>query len=212
MTRPDALRQFIDATRNAFFAAHPRGEESAAGLRIFSALGTPGPIARERRASILPACEHLSPAIENARATGGPTKDLAECLEALEPWLSWRRRPGSGQHGEAFHRGHANAWIVAPNGIERRADVMVGVTLTAPQVNYPTHSHPPEEIYVVLSQGEWWRDGADWHAPGIGGTVYNPPGVSHAMRSGSTPLLTVWCLCAESRAPNNGARPIPAGG
>ncbi len=197
MARPDSLQRFIDATRGAFFAARPHDDACAAGERIFAALRAPGPIETRRPASTLPVCQFLSAAIANARAAGGTAGEVAASLEALLPLLAWHRRAGSDSHGAAFHDGHANAWAIAPNGIERRSDVIVGVTLTAPRIRYPDHSHPPEEIYVVLSDGEWRRDGLDWHAPGMGGAVHNPPGVRHAMRSGPSPLLAVWCLLAQ---------------
>ncbi len=198
MKRQYAFQRFIEATRNTFFASCPEDEASAAGNRIFTALETPGRIGRDEPARTLPVCEYLAPAIANARAAGGAASDLADSIETLLPRLAWRRRAGSSALGAAFHDGHANTWIVAPNGLERRDDVIVGATLTAPWVSYPAHSHPPEEIYVVLSDGDWRRDGVDWHTPGIGGTVYNPPGVVHAMRSGPAPLLAVWCLLVES--------------
>ena len=90
--------------------------------------------------------------------------------------------------------GHANALIVGPDGLEPREDARVGVSLMAPAVQYPDHRHPPEEVYVALSPGEWRQGDGPWHAPGPGGLVYNPPGIVHAMRSGKTPLLAIWCL------------------
>ena len=44
----------------------------------------------------------------------------------------------------------------------------------------------------MLSEGEWRQGSAPRHTPGIGGIVYNPPDVIHAMRSGGTPLLALW--------------------
>jgi len=63
--------------------------------------------------------------------------------------------PGSEAHGEQFLDGHANATIAGPEGLEIRRDVHIGVSLKAPNVRYPDHHHPPEEIYVVLSDGQW---------------------------------------------------------
>ena len=112
----------------------------------------------------------------------------------LEPELRWRRRPGSEAHGTAFHDGHANAEIVGPMGLEQRGDVWFGVSLVAPGVRYVEHRHPPEEIYIVMSEGEWYREGRGWHTPGLGGVVYNPPNVVHAMRAGPVALLALWLL------------------
>ena len=90
--------------------------------------------------------------------------------------------------------GHANATIVDPEGLEIRRDAWISVSLMAPHMRYPDHRHPPEEIYVVLSDGQWRQASDPWHEPGIGGLVYNPPNVVHAMRSTERPLLALWFL------------------
>ena len=72
--------------------------------------------------------------------------------------------------------------------------MVLGASLLAPGVVYPDHDHPPEEIYLVMSAGDWFNPGAGWYTPGAGGAVHHPPGIVHAMRSGTTPLLAVWCL------------------
>jgi hypothetical protein len=64
----------------------------------------------------------------------------------------------------------------------------------APNTDYPVHRHPPEEIYLALSEGEWWKEKTGWFAPGVGGTVHNAPSALHAMRSGARPLFALWAL------------------
>ena len=36
--------------------------------------------------------------------------------------------------------------------------------------------------------------GANWGRRKPGQTVYNPPGIRHAMRANATPFLALWCL------------------
>jgi len=121
----------------------------------------------------------------------------ATALERLSRQLSWYRRPGTEDVGEPFFGGHANATIIGQGGLEARDDVWIGVSLMAPDIVYPVHRHAPEEVYLVLSPGSWWQEGRGWHEPGIGGAVHHAPNVRHAMRSGSSPLLATWCLCAS---------------
>ena len=104
-----------------------------------------------------------------------------------------------------FHDNHANAEIVSPAGLERRDDVRIGVSLVAPDIDYPRHRHPPEELYVVLSPGEWMKSDGPMQAKQSGDIVHNPPGVWHAMRSGDVPLLAIWCLwtAPDSQAQND---------
>jgi len=100
-----------------------------------------------------------------------------------------------------FTGGHANVDIVGPaaEALEQRDDVRIGMSLMAPGITYPDHRHPPEEVYLVLSAGDWRQGARAWHSPGLGGIVYNPPDIVHAMRSTTTePLLAVWCLPLET--------------
>jgi len=120
-----------------------------------------------------------------------PATPLHAALKAVIPDLTWYRRAGG---DDRFQESHANTMLVGPGGLEHREDVWVGATLMAPNTDYPIHHHPPEEIYLVLSEGDWWREGSGWFTPGTGGTLYNTPNVRHAMRSGPRPLFALWAL------------------
>ena len=194
MKRSDALSRFLDATRDVLSARlEERAPPAVVAARVFDALATsvgviaPGPL------SPPPAYRHLPRALEGAHGVA-EISELAETFAALAPELRWRRRAGSEAHGNVFHDGHANADIISPTGLEQRSDVWIGASLVAPNVQYIEHRHPPEEIYVVLSEGEWYREDRGWHVPGVGGVVHNPPDIVHAMRAGPSPLLALWLL------------------
>ena len=196
MNRPEALVQFLDTARAALSArVEERTPPAVIAERAFEALavsvGTiaPGPLVPP------PAYRHLSAALEHA-GEDPELSPLAQAFEALDPELRWRRRPGSEAGGAVFHDGHANAEIIGPMGLEQRSDVWFGASLVAPRVRYVDHRHPPDEVYIVMSDGEWYREGRGWHAPGVGGIVYNPPNIVHAMRAGPRALLALWLLWA----------------
>lgn len=196
MNRSEALVQFLDTARDALSArVEERTPPAVIAERAFEALaasvGTiaPGPLVPP------PAYRHLSAALEHA-SEDPELSALAQAFEALEPELRWRRRPGSEAGGAVFHDGHANAEIIGPMGLEQRSDVWFGASLVAPRVRYVDHRHPPDEVYIVMSDGEWYREGRGWHAPGVGGIVYNPPNIVHAMRAGPRALLALWLLWA----------------
>lgn len=208
--RPAALARVLAAARDALAArVEAKTEAGGAARRIFDALaGRVGRIA-PRESPRPPACRYLPTALERARAAP-ETALLAEAFAALEPALRWGRRPDSEAHGQTFHDGHANACLVGPTGLEARSDVLVGASLVAPRVRYVDHRHPPEEVYVVMSEGEWYREDRGWRTPGAGGIVYNPPNALHAMRAGPAPLLALWLLPAgEETSPRSpaGSRP-----
>lgn len=187
------VEAFLDAVR-AGFAARAAGAETARCVReAFARLdGAAGDL---RVGGLrLPACAALPTAAAAAKAAAPDLAAVASAFEALEPSLFWSRRQG-GPHASAnIMEGHANAMVVGPGGLEDRSDVWVGVSLLAPHVRYPDHRHDPEEVYLLLSPGEFRQGDGDWFEPGFGGTLHNEPGILHAMRSGDAPLLAVWCL------------------
>ncbi|RRD01560.1 dimethylsulfonioproprionate lyase family protein [Amphritea balenae] len=117
---------------------------------------------------------------------------LIHSIEAICDVLPWYKR--SAPDSPAFMKGHVNAEIIGPKGLEVREDIIVGITLMRPGITYPDHHHPPAEIYIVLSEGLWRQKDLAWTSPGPGGYVYNPPDIIHAMKSLNTPLFALWCL------------------
>ena len=148
-----------------------------------------------RPKSKLPALNHLPVAIRNSKSGPEKIQALTESFEKIADSLSWHQRDGSGHSN--FKRGHANAFIIGPNGLETYGDTIVGVSLLAPKVQYPDHKHLPEELYLAMSGGDWRQNKGPWQTPGPGGLIYNPGNVVHSMRAKSQPLLAIWCLWTE---------------
>lgn len=190
-----ALRALARRAREAWSSAPVRpAAGGAVAARIFGALEAPAQAGAAPPPCRLPACVHLPAALAAAREGPPAAAALADAFAVFTPALAWFRRPGAEPGPDRFFDGHANAQLVGPRGFARRDDVVAGVSLLAPGVRYPDHWHPPEEIYLVLSPGEWRQRDGPWHAPGPGGVVHNPPGVAHAMRAGDSPLLALWFL------------------
>jgi len=192
------LQRFLDAAQAAI--RHGAGNDPRIGEpseRMLTALRAPPVQVGQPQAGRLPVCHHISDALEHARHYPGPVGDLADAFATIEPSLCWKTRPGAETHGDSFLNGHANATIAGSDALEIRHDIIVGVSLMAPETQYPDHRHPPEEIYIVLSGGQWRQADGAWHEPGIGGLVYNPPNIVHAMRATNHPLLALWFLRTE---------------
>jgi quercetin dioxygenase-like cupin family protein len=181
------------STRASKSARRPLGP-----AKVNAALAEPAPPSSSPRPLTLPACEHLSRAISIAQTGPEDLGRLAGSIATLAPTLAWRLKPSD---DAVFNNGHANVDLVgpAPEALERRDDVRIGMSLMAPGITYPDHHHPPEEVYLVLSAGDWRQEARAWHSPGRGGIVYNPHNIVHAMRSSATePLLAIWCLPLET--------------
>lgn len=136
----------------------------------------------------LSVCDHLDEAI--SRYPGA----LSAGFAAIAPMLVWKRRPSAQAEDQPFYNGHANAAIFGPGGLEEHPGLWIGATIMAPNITYPRHDHPPAEVYLPLTPGEWWNAEMDWTDPGPDGFIYNPPGIKHAMRSGPVPFLALWVL------------------
>jgi hypothetical protein len=199
MQREPALQSFADAALAAFGEVVPGPEAAASLRRIAGALATPAH-RRERPGSRLPVCAHLDAAL--AIETGRPSlRRLIEAFRAIEPDLEWVRRASHDETASAnFVEGHANAMIFGPAGLENRMDVWFGASLLAPHVRYTDHAHAPEETYLVLSGGQFRQGDGDWFTPGVGGSFYNTPFITHAMRSGPAPLFAFWALWPDPAA------------
>ncbi len=188
-----ALQEFLAALEAAISLAEPSEPAAQVVRRVFgatrSADGLP-PAAGEA----LPVCALLDQALATAMASGSPAATVAARLARLAPNLNWYQRGGSETATPAFRNGHANAYIIEPGRVASAKDVTIGVSLMAPDLQYPDHRHPPAEVYYSLSPGSWRQGEGPWVTPGIGGLVHNPSNVVHSMRSSDTPLLAIWCL------------------
>ena len=158
---------------------------------VIKRLDTPGDV--KNQASQANPLADLLPQIKQANATLPlMCQNIVNNVIELADELSWYQRPVA--NNQRFMASHVNAQIIGPEGLEVRQDLIVGVTLMRPKIDYPDHHHEPEELYLVLSDGRWRQANGDWHTPGLGGLVYNSSNLMHGMKSVDTPLFAIWCL------------------
>lgn len=194
-TRHPLLQEFLASVAQVFGAKKLGLEAKGTIDRIHAALQAQRPGAASDNGTRLPVCRYLDDALATARAASPSLAQVADAFAALEPNLRWGLRAGGGPFAsDNWPDGHANATIIGPGGLEHREDLVIGVSLMAPHVRYPDHSHSPEEVYLVLSPGRFRHGGSDWSEPGIGGTFHNTPNIVHAMASDEAPLLALWYL------------------
>lgn len=193
MARSPALQSFVDAAARAVWASARSGSAAErAAARVFDRCAAKLGTARGGDGVRLPVCDWLEPAL--AAAAGTDRAEVGAALGAIASDLRWTRRSSADPSEPIFWNGHANALIMGQGGLEERDDLWIGVTLMAPDITYVDHDHPPEEVYLSLSPGEWWNADMDWTDPDTTGLIYNPPGIRHAMRSGAKPFLALWFL------------------
>ncbi|UVJ46396.1 dimethylsulfoniopropionate lyase [Pseudomonas sp. LS1212] len=137
---------------------------------------------------------YLSHALNSAPRTNEYLGAVLDALGIILPRASWMKREAKLGQDDSFVERHRHAMITGAGGIFECPTLTLGLALMAPFNCYPFHNHPPAEFYLVLSPGEWYREGSDWWSPGAGGLVFNPPSCIHAMKSTDVPLLALWGL------------------
>ena len=140
-----------------------------------------------------PACVHLAAGYRNLENAGPHLRKLAVSFQAIEPLLPWTSR-AERYDSDTLAENYAGATIVGSDGVIASDRVEIGVSILSPNMVYPDHRHPPEEVYIALSAGDWRQNDEPWVEPGIGGLIHNPANIIHAMRSGDQPLFAIWCL------------------
>ena len=198
--RNPALQELLDAMIDGIAQhAAPDSDAGKALARVRAAAGTPGEQGVSEPTEPRPpghAC--LAEALTAAKSNGGYAARAAAALEKLEPQITWYRREGLTPEQAEFPDRHALASLIGPadrsGSLEVRGDLRVGVSLVAPGIMYPDHHHPPEELYLALTAGEWRQDRGPWFSPGPNGIVYNTPNILHGMRATDEPQLAVWAL------------------
>lgn len=197
--RSEPLHRFLAAALEAISArVAPDTPEAAVMRRVRPAIDGPANVTSRPQPARLPASDHLAPALHAAMHGPDDIRRLAAAIDGLAPDLCWRASSRADAAVDpAFAAGHANATILGPpedHALEPRDDVWIGLTVMAPNVTYPDHAHPPEEVYLALSRGRWRQGKGAWREPGLGGIQYNPRAIVHAMQSTSAPFLAIWCL------------------
>lgn len=137
---------------------------------------------------------HLAQALNLAPRINEHFGCVLDSLGIILPHANWMKREAKPGQENTFVEMHRHAIITGAGGMFECETLTLGMALMAPFTSYPFHHHPPAEFYLVLSQGEWFREDIGWWSPGAGGLVFNPPSSLHAMRSTDTPLLALWGL------------------
>ena len=83
--------------------------------------------------------------------------------------------------------------LIGPTGLIKHQSFRVGLFALIPDIDYADHAHPADEVYIVLAgSGSWSLDGGPYQVKRAGDIIEIPSMMTHAMRTGTTPALTVY--------------------
>jgi len=146
---------------------------TASELPIVSMLGDLGPTAPETSSLV---AEVLRSAAAQAWRQPYDAEDFGADFTARSGWFAIADRDGP---------------LVMTEGL-------VEIMLLDANLEYPVHSHAPEELYLVLAGEVWWEAEGDPASPAwrrAGDVIHHPPHRCHALTAGEMPtlLLALWC-------------------
>ena len=174
----DRLRTFVERCGEDA-AARASDERVAAGAEAFLAA--------------LSGSETRQPDLRSVRVTAEladlPPTEAGFDIAAVAGECSWTPSPRGTDQGTEI--------ALCPLNVHfDLGDVVAGFLVAGAGRVYPEHTHPPQELYLVLSgTGEWRYGGNDHYEPVVAGTtLYNPPGVTHGVRAGAEPVVAFYAL------------------
>ncbi|MBT5416195.1 MAG: cupin domain-containing protein [Rhodospirillaceae bacterium] len=148
-----------------------------------------------------PVLRHLPAALDRAAAGphGGLIAALLEALGVAAPHLAWGQLPSyRDTMPREFLDGYAHVNLLGRGGHYPDDRARCGLLLFGPDIDYPAHSHPARELYLVLDgTAEWWRDGEDPVKRPPGSLLLHSEGRSHAMRMAADGLLALWAWTGD---------------
>ena len=150
----------------------------------------------------LPVCRDLSKLIELASPS---TRALVETLVGGEDDLEWRQTYAASDFGPEFLENYGWTELIGLRGPIPSETIACGFLLLGASVEYPSHAHEAEELYVPLAGDALWMRGDEGFVRrAIGEPIWHASWMPHAMRTLQQPVLALYLwrggdLAAKSR-------------
>ncbi len=138
----------------------------------------------------LPCLVHLDRA---AAIAGAGSQPLVRFLRDHAADFHWGQTYTSADFGENFIDNYGWLEVFGTRGHFASDTIAGGFLILGPHIEYPDHHHVAEELYIPLTGATEWRmDDQPWRRRAAGEIIHHASNVSHAMRTGSEPLLAFY--------------------
>lgn len=125
--------------------------------------------------------------------TPAAMRPLALLVANIRNALHWGQTYSQADFGQHFIDNYGWLEVFGTRGHFSNDQMAGGLLILGPGIVYPDHHHLAEEIYIPLTGGTEWRKGdGDFVARQAGEVIHHPSNVSHAMKTGATPLLALY--------------------
>lgn len=106
--------------------------------------------------------------------------------------LFWTQSYDESVFGKEFLDCYAHTELIGTKGPIVSNKIQSGFLLLGPKIEYPSHSHEPEEFYLPFSKALWKKGGSEWVERPAGSLIYHDSWVSHSMKTTSEALLAFY--------------------
>ncbi|SFO91122.1 Dimethlysulfonioproprionate lyase [Mesorhizobium sp. NFR06] len=128
-----------------------------------------------------------------AELASADTKPLAQFVADHRAALRWGQTYTAADFGQGFVDNYGWLEVFGTRGHFVNEEVAAGLLILGPDIVYPDHHHIAEEIYIALTGGTEWRMGeGSFHTRDAGEIIHHASNVSHAMRTGTEPLMALY--------------------
>ena len=138
--------------------------------------------------------EHRPCSTELQTETGLQSSGFAELQEqiiASAPFMKWRQIYGNDQHNKFMDRLGCYA-IIGKGGPFASDEMRLFIIYMPPNLYYPWHIHPAEELYMVISgEAVFKREGHADEVLSQGQAMFHESNQPHAMETSDTPMLSL---------------------
>lgn len=147
-------------------------------------------VVRATQPGRLPVCRWL----DSLEPLAAPqTRALVREFVAAAEILEWRQTYSAADFGPEFLDSYGWTELIGLRGPIPSETVACGFLMLGPRIEYPTHAHEAEEIYLPLAgEALWMRGGEDFVARAQGAIVEHSSWTPHATRTREQPLLALY--------------------
>lgn len=148
-------------------------------------------------------------ALQNAPAVFAQTlsadmSDLSQGALSAFSYVNWTEFYAEDDWSRPFLHEFANGEGIGPDGLLRNDDLILGLFVLGPNCTYPSHAHPAEEFYIVVSGDAAFQVGATtpFEPKAPGQLILHRSDEPHAIATGDRPLFAVFGWLGDLSEPS----------
>ena len=127
------------------------------------------------------------------KTTPEKTGTIVNMLVAISDQIAWGQTYSVEDFNAGFLEKYGWTEFIGLRGPIPSERLACGVLMLGPGVEYPRHRHEAEEVYVPLTgQTHWLQGNQEWAFKELGQPIYHAPWITHAMKTGPSPLLALY--------------------